>query len=165
MRRRATLVILAVLAGGCISLGSLPSFVQPPKFEQVPDRSAEVRLLPPSGNNALGGASIRLWTRVSNPNVFGFTLSSLSGTLYLDEARAATSELPLGLPLSAGAESVIPIDLTVSFAELPQLADVLRRAIARDPIVYHFEGTVSVDAGRIGTPKFGPMTLFRGTLY
>jgi hypothetical protein len=163
MRKLAMLIVFGLLLEACASLGSLRAFVQAPRFEEASDRKTEVRLLPPSASSVLGGASIRLWTKVTNPNPFGFTLSSLSGDLYLDEARAARTEFPLGLPLSAGSASVIPIDFSISFAELPQLADVLRRAVARDSIAYHFEGTVAVDAGRLGTPVFGPMTLMRGT--
>jgi hypothetical protein len=164
MRNLATLAVCAVLANACASLGSLATFVQAPRFEEASNRRAEVRVLPPSAGSPLGGASLRLWTKVTNPNPFGFTLSTLSGTLYLDEARAAATEFPLGLPLAAGGESVIPIDLAISFADLPQLADVIRRTVSREPIPYHFEGTVGVQAGRFGTPTFGPMTLFRGTV-
>jgi LEA14-like dessication related protein len=108
---------------------------------------------------------IRLWTTVTNPNPFGFTLSSLDGTLLLDDVQAATAEFPLGLPLSAGARTTTPIDLAVDFSNVPQLAGVLRRrAIARQPIAHRFDGTVGVDAGRLGTPVFGPLTLLRGSL-
>ena len=55
------------------SLGQLGAIVQPPRFEQVPDRPAEVRL------QGMTGAGIRLWTKVSNPNPFGFRLGTLKG--------------------------------------------------------------------------------------
>jgi hypothetical protein len=45
-----------------------------------------------------------------------------------------------------------------------QLTAVLRRAVARDPVDYHLDGTIGVDAGGLGTPVFGPMTLIRGTI-
>ena len=161
---RLAIVGAAVLSLACATLGQFGSFVQAPRFEEARDQPAELRLDPPSARQALGGATIRLWTTVTNPNPFGFTLSSLRGTLFLEDARAATTEFPLGLPLSAGAETTIPIDLSVDFSELPQLATVLRRAVARQPIAYRFDGTVGVDAGRLGTPIFGPMTLMRGSL-
>ena len=155
-------VILTV--SSCATLGQLGSFVQAPRFEEARDQPAELRFDPPSGSRALGGASIRLWTTVTNPNPFGFTLSSLEGTLFLEDVRAATTEFPLGLPLAAGARTTIPIDLAVDFSDLPQLGGVLRRAIGRQPIAYRFDGTVGVDAGRLGTPVFGPLTLLRGSL-
>jgi LEA14-like dessication related protein len=105
-----------------------------------------------------------VWTQVTNPNPFGLTLSTLTGTLHLEDARAATAEFPLGLPLEAGARSTIPIDLSVDFRDVPGLADVIRRALGREPIDYSLEGTIGVDAGRFGTPVFGPMTIVRGTL-
>lgn len=158
-----SIIALSFVVSGCATLGQFGALVQPPRFEQVRDREAEIRLVPPSLGNPLGGASVRLWTKVSNPNAFGFTLSSLKGTLLLDDARAATSDFPLGLPLAAGGETVIPIDLSISFAEIPQLVSVVRSALADQPIDYRFDGTVGVDAGRLGTPLFGPMTIVRGT--
>ena len=157
-------LVFIVTSTSCATLGQFGTLVQAPRFEEARDQPAELRLDPPSPGRAFGGATIRLWTTVTNPNPFGFTLSSLDGTLFLDEVRAATAEFPLGLPLSAGARTTIPIDLVVDFSKLPQLAGVLRRAIARQPIAYRFDGTVGVDAGRLGTPVFGPLTLLRGSL-
>jgi hypothetical protein len=141
---------------GLNSLGQLGALIQPPRFEQVPDRPAEIRL------QGLTGAGIRLWTKVSNPNPFGFRLGTLKGTLYLDDSRAADADFPLGLSLAAGGDSVMPIDISVSFAELPGLGSVARRILARQSVPYRLEGTVGVDAGRLGQPVFGPMTLLRG---
>jgi len=149
---------------GCASLGQFAAVVQPPRFEEADDRPAELRLVPPSAGRLLGGADIRLWTSVTNPNAFGFTLSSLEGTLFLEDTHAATADFPLGLPLGAGATTVIPIDLSIDFTNLPRLADIVRRAAARQPIGYRLEGTVGIDAGRLGTPVFGPMTIVRGTV-
>lgn len=158
-----SIAALSIAVAGCATMGQFGALVQPPRFEQVRDRSAEIRLVPPSFGSPLGGASVRLWTKVSNPNAFGFTLASLKGTLFLDDARAATSDLPLGLPLAAGGETVIPIDLSIDFAEIPQLVGVVRSALARQPIGYRFDGTIGVDAGRLGTPLFGPLTIVSGT--
>jgi hypothetical protein len=163
-RRVLAITAARVGAAACATRGQFGSFVQPPRFEEARDQPAEVRFDPPSAGRGLGGATIRLWTTVTNPNPFGFTLSSLDGTLFLDDVRAATTEFPLGLPLSASASTTIPIDLAVDFSEFPQLAAVLRRAIARQPIAYRFDGTVGVDAGRLGAPVFGPLTLLRGSL-
>ena len=52
----------------------------------------------------------------------------------------------------------------ISFADIPGLADAIRRAIGRQPIDYRFDGTVGVDAGQYGRPEFGPMTVLRGTI-
>lgn len=112
----------------------------------------------------VGGAGVRLWARVTNPNSFGFTLGTLRGTLFLEESRSADVDFPLGLPLRAGEETIVPIDLSISFSDLPGLANVIRRAAGRDPIAYRLDGTIGVDAGRFGQPTFGPMTLLTGDI-
>ena len=138
------------------SLGNLGTLIQPPRFEQVPDQPAEIRL------QGISGAGVRLWTKVTNPNPFGLRLGTLKGTLYLEDSRAADADFPLGLPLAAGGDSVIPIDISINFSDLPGLSGVGRRILARQAVPYRLEGTVGVDAGRLGQPVFGPMTLIRG---
>jgi hypothetical protein len=162
MQRVLIAAVLAFASSGCALLEGLGGLVQPPRFEEAPGRRVEVRVLPPSLGRPAGGAAIRLWTKVSNPNAFGFTLGTLKGTLFLEDSRAAAADFPLGLPLAAGAETIIPIDLSISFSDLPGLAGVVSRAADRQPITYRLDGTIGVDAGRLGTPVFGPMTLLRG---
>lgn len=101
---------------------------------------------------------------MSNPNPFGFTLSTLDTTLLLEGQRAASGSFPLGLPLTAGGTSLVPLDLSIGFADLPGLARVLGRAAAGAPIGYELDGTVGIDAGRLGQPTFGPMRLMDGEL-
>ena len=158
MRLRLVLfgVLLFALQGCAAGLGQLGALVQPPRFEQIQDRPAEIRMA------GLNGAAVRLWTRVTNPNPFGLTLGSLKGTLFLDESRAADAEFPLGLPLGAGAQSEVPIDIAISFSDLPGLSGVARRILARQHVGYRLDGTIGVEAGRLGQPVFGPMTLLRG---
>jgi hypothetical protein len=163
-RLPVVLTLVALFVSGCASLGNLSTLIQPPRFEEAPDHQAEVRLLSPSLDRPLGGAGVRLWARVTNPNPFGFTLATLRGTLVLQEARAASVDFPLGLPLGAGGNADVPIDIAFGFSELPELATVLRRAVGREPIPYRLEGTIGVEAGRLGTPVFGPMTLLTGTV-
>lgn len=161
-------LVCSALAGllfcGCATLEQLRALVQAPRFEPAPDHQAEIRLVGPGAGRPLGGAGVRLWARVTNPNPFNLTLGTLQGTLYLEGTRAADVDFPLGLPLSAGGETTVPIDLSVSFANLPGLADTIRRAIDRQPLAYRLEGTIGVDAGRLGQPIFGPMTLLTGDL-
>jgi len=113
-------------------------------------------------HGAVAIAGVRIWLEVTNPNPFGFTLSTVTATLALDGTRAATGDFPLGLPLTAGQRSVVPLDLAISFADLPGLAGVLRQMAGGGEVDYELEGTVGVDAGRLGTPTFGPMLLTRG---
>ena len=154
--------IITLAASGCAALGELRGLVQAPRFEQEPGRQPEIRLIGPSRSQPAGGAGVRLWTRVSNPNPFGLTLGTLRGTLHLEDSRAADIDFPLGLPLRAGEESTVPIELSISFADLPGLANAIRRAASHEPLAYHLEGTIGVDAGQLGQPTFGPMTLLRG---
>lgn len=159
MRLRYSAVALSILLlQGCAgALGNLSALVQPPRFQQVPGRQAEIRVL------GLEGAGVRLWTRVTNPNTFGIRLGTLKGTLFLDESRAADADFPLGLDLGAGADTELPIDISVSFRDLPGLANVARSVMARQAVPYRLEGTIGIDAGRIGRDMlFGPMTILRG---
>ena len=164
MSRLPLVALAAVLCGACAHLDQLRAFVQPPRFEQARDQPAEIRLIGPRSDLPLGGAGVRLWTTVTNPNPFGLTLGTLKGTLYLEGTHAADADFPLGLPLNAGEGSTIPIDLSISFADLPGLADVIRRAANREPLEYRLEGTIGVDAGALGQPVFGPMTLVSGQI-
>jgi hypothetical protein len=143
--------------GACAELNQLGSLVQPPRFEQVPGRPAEIRL------NGLEGAGVRIWTRVTNPNAFGVRLGTLKGTLFLDDARAADADFPLGLDLGARGDTELPIDIIVSFRDLPGLGGVGQKILARRPVGYRLDGTIGVDAARLGHDMlFGPMTLVRG---
>ncbi len=154
--RLATVGVSLLLLQACAGLDQLGALVQPPRFEQVRDQPAEIRLI------GMTGAGVRLWTRVTNPNAFGLRLGTLKGTLYLDESRAADADFPLGLPLGGGSDIVIPIDISISFSDLPGLGGVGRRVLARQPLGYRLHGTIGVDAGRLGQPVFGPMTLLSG---
>ena len=162
--RLGSFVVAAILCAGCASLEGLRAFVQAPRFEQADNRQSEIRLSGPSGRSGLGGATVRLWTRVSNPNRFGLTLGTLRGTLHLEGSRAATVDFPLGLPLQPGEASEVPIDISVNFRDVPALGEAISRAISRQPIAYELEGTIGVSAGALGEPTFGPMTLLRGEL-
>jgi hypothetical protein len=162
MSRALLTASLLIVLGGCATLNGLRAFVQPPRFEQ--DRPAQITLGGISRDQPLGGAHLRLWLRVTNPNPFGFTLSTLDTTLLLDGRRAATGKFPLGLPLGASQQSVIPIDLRIDFTDVPGLVDVVRTATRGDAISYELEGTIGVDAGRLGEPTFGPMSLVRGNV-
>jgi hypothetical protein len=162
--RRLIFIILPLLAliAGCAGLTQLAQLVQAPRFAQADNQPAELRFLAPSRSMPAGGAGVRIWVEVTNPNPFGFTLSSVNATLALEGTRAATGDFPLGLPLTAGQQSVVPLDLTFSFADLPALAGVLRQMAIGGEVDYELDGTVGVDAGRFGTPTFGPMLLTRG---
>lgn len=154
-------VLLAALmssAVACTALQSLQAFIQPPRFDQDTHNRSQIRL------RGTTGASVRIWTRVANPNAFALTLGTLRGTLHLEGSRAATVDFPFGLPLQARSDDVVPIDLSIDFQDLPGLGQALARAIARQPISFEIEGTIGVSAGRLGMQTLGPMTWLRGEL-
>ena len=155
---------LALVSGGCALAGSLSRVVQPLQFKQADERPAEIRLFAPSLSQPLGGAAVRLWLEIENPNPIGLTLSTLKATLLLEDTPAARGDFPLGLPLRAGEDSVIPLDLSISFGDIPSLADLIRRGAQSGGAPYTLEGTVGIDAGPLGQPTFGPMTLVTGEL-
>jgi hypothetical protein len=164
MRFAGILTLIAAVSTGCASLGGLSTIIQPPRFEQADGQPAQLRIHGPSGTMPLGGAGVRIWLKVTNPNAFGFTLSTVNAALLLEDGRAADADFPLGLPLSARQESVIPLDLAISFSDLPGLAGSLRKLAVGGSVPYELDGTVGVDAGRLGMPTFGPMLLTRGEM-
>jgi hypothetical protein len=151
----------AVLLGGCATLG-LGGVVQPPRFSVAEGREAELRLAPPTADRPLGGATLRIWAHVENPNSFGLTLASIAGNLFLENERAAVVDFPLGLPLEARGQAVIPIDLNISFADVPGMVNVAQRILVQNRVAYRLDGTLSVDAAPFGQPSFGPSTWLRG---
>ena len=169
LRHRVLLAVVAIVActSACASLGSLGSLgglIQPPRFTEAEGQPAEIRLVGPSVDNPIGGAVVRIWTRVSNPNAFGFRLATLRTTLLLDGSRAATGDFPLGLPLGPREETVVPLDLSISFSDLAGLSRIVRSAADGQTVPYQLDGTIGIDAGRLGQPTFGPTLLFRGDL-
>ena len=162
---RFGVVVLAMattsLIAGCAGITQIAQLVQPPRFERD-SRPAEFRLVGPTPSQPAGGAGVTIWLRVTNPNSFGFTLSTLSTTLLLEDTRAASGELPLGLPLTAGETSVIPVDLSISFADVPALAGALRQTAVGGAVTYQLDGTVGIEVARLSTPTFGPMRLAEG---
>ncbi len=156
------LAALLLLLSGCATLQGIG--IQAPSFAMAGEQPSELRLLGPSVQNPLGGASLRLYARVENPNPVGITLSALAGTLRLEGYDAAEADFPLGLPLQPGEATIVPLDINISFANLPGLADVLGRAFTQGAVDYQLRGTARVDAGVFGQPSFGPMTLLQGSV-
>jgi len=163
VRRTAMLSIMALGLSGCAGMG-LENVLQPPTFQVDGSQQAQLRLLAPSAQNPLGGAAVRLYARVGNPNPVGLTLTRLVGQLQLQGSNAARVDFPLGVPLQAGGETVVPIEIAIDFDDIPGLANVARNALTGQPISYALNGTVGVDAGLLGQPTFGPLNLLEGSL-
>jgi hypothetical protein len=153
-------VAACLLAAACATLGA----ILPLRIGSAEDRPSELRLLAPSRDRPLGGAALRLWARVENPNPLGLTLRDIEGDLHVEDAEAVAVEFPLGLPLAAHQDTVVPLDVSIGFGDVPRLASVAQAAIAGEALDYRVDGTFGVDAGAPGTVRFGPLTLLRGDL-
>jgi hypothetical protein len=160
IRRGAVLLALLAPLSGCATLQQLG--IQAPQFRVDGSQQAQLRLLPPGPGRPAGGAALRLYARVSNPNPVGLTLRTVAGALQLQGRDAAQVDFPLGVPLQANQETMVPLDITVSFNNVPGLADVLLRAATGQSVSYALNGTVGVDAGLLGAPTFGPMNILSG---
>jgi hypothetical protein len=160
-RRGGALVafLLVFAASGC---ALLMQQVQPPRFSSVADRQEEIRLLLPSAQRPAGGVAIRMWARVENPNPVALTLSRMAGTLFLEGARTAQVDFPLGVPLAAAGDTIIPLEVSLSFSDVPGLAEAFATVLTRNRVAYRLEGTLAVDAGVLGQPTFGPTTWLQG---
>lgn len=159
---RTTMALALAALAGCATLEALG--VAPLRFEEADDREAGLRILAPSADRPLGGASIRIWAEVENPNGFGLTLTELAGDLVVEESGEIEVDFPLGLPLAAGQDTVIPLDVSIGFDALPSLGRAARAAITGDALSYRLDGSFGVDAGAWGRPRFGPMTLLSGEM-
>ncbi|MBB4637427.1 LEA type 2 family protein [Longimicrobium terrae] len=162
--RSAVASLAVIVLSGCAGLGGLEQVLQAPTFAVEGAQQAQLRLLGPSADRPTGGASIRLYARVRNPNPIGLTLTRVVGNLALGGTRAAQVNFPLGVPMQANGESVIPLDVVLSFSDLPGLANVAQSALTGQPVRYSLNGTVGVDAGLLGQPSFGPTQLLEGNL-
>lgn len=162
MNRRAIALLIPLSLAGCSHLGL--AGIQPPRFQAADSQPGQIQLMGPSSRHPLGGVQLRLFAHVTNPNPLALTLTRIAGTLALEGTRAATVNLPLGLPLPAAGDTIIPLDIEVGFSDLPSLAQIIPNAMTRGTVDYDLEGTFAVDAGLLGQPSFGPMTLMRGVV-
>jgi hypothetical protein len=149
-------VAAGIILSGCAALQTLG--VIPLRISDPADRPAELRI------TGLSGAALRLWARVENPNSFGVTLRDVVGAVHIADAEALAADFPLGLPLAANQDTIIPFDISISFSNVPRLASLIRSAITGSPLPYRLEGSFGVEAGNLGSPRFGPMTLLRGEI-
>lgn len=163
-RRRyiAATAVAALSLFGASACATLKELIQPLQFSSAPGQQAEVRLFGPSAQRPLGGIGVRMWARVQNPNPLGVNLTRITGNLFLSNNQAGSVDLPLGLALQANGETTFPVDVSISFSDIPGLANVLRSALTGSAIPYRLDGRFAVDAGSLGTFDFGPQTLLRG---
>jgi hypothetical protein len=160
-RARGVAILLTLAAAGCASVASLLG-ISEPRFAVASGRASTLRLGGPSIQHPRGSATVRVWTQVSNPNSFGLTLTTLDGTLAFEGEDLVDVALPIGLPMVALADTVIPLDLTFGFESFSALGNVAMSLFTRDQLSYELKGTLGVSAGPLGEPTFGPRTWLRG---
>ncbi len=156
---RLALAGLLLGGGACATLQQL---VQPLNFSTAPGQQAELRLFGPSAQRPLGGIGVRLWAQVQNPNPLGVNLTHITGNLFLSNTQAGSVDLPLGLALQANGTTTFPVDVSISFADIPSLAGILGQAVSGSAVPYRLDGRFSVAAGQLGSFDFGPQTLLTG---
>jgi hypothetical protein len=76
----------------------------------------------------------------------------------------AEIDLPLGLPLLAARDTVIPLDVSFGLPSLSSLGALGEALLRRSAIGYRLDGTLGIDAGALGQPTFGPRTWMQGQL-
>lgn len=155
--------LAGVLIAGCASL-PIGSVLQAPVISSVEGRQPELQLRLPGPGRPAGGAAVRLWSRIENPNDVSLTIAELAGDLFIGDADGLTVDFPLGLPLVARGDTVIPLDVSVDFDDLPGLGEAAFAALSSGSIPYRLDGLITVDAGLLGRPSFGPSTLLSGAL-
>ena len=159
--RGALLLALLSLVPACASLGNVFSA---PTFRVDESQQPQLRLLGPGSGRPAGGLALRLYARVNNPNPIALTLSRLAGVLELEGRQAANVDFPLGVPLAASGETLVPLDISISFSDVPGLASTLVNAATGRPLQYRLNGTFGVNAPLIGEQTFGPSTLLNGSV-
>ncbi len=168
MQKRIGIGTRAALVAGLAlctlaACATLQQLIQPLRFSSATGRQAELRLLGPSTGRPLGGLGVRLWARVENPNPMGVNLTRITGNLFLSDIQAGTVDLPFGLPLPAQGDTTFPVDVSISFSDIPGLAGLFTRAISGASIPYRLDGRFGVGAGALGNFDFGPQTLLTGS--
>src|SRR5262249_55183823 len=107
----AAVLGLVLFGAACATLSTLLG-IQEPRFAVASGRTGPWSLGAPTITPPRGSATMRVWAQVTNPNAFGLTLSTLNGKLALQGGDLVDVRLPLGLPMYAAADTVIPLDLT-----------------------------------------------------
>jgi len=159
----ALLAAVAIAAPACAGLMRALG-VQAPRFELVPERESVIMLDAASVLLGRPVATMTIWTRVTNPNDFGLTLTTLRGTVFLEGRETAEFDLPLGLPLLAARDTVLPLEIRFGLPALGTLGALGEALLRRSAVAYRLDGVVGVDAGPLGRPAFGPRTWLQGSV-
>lgn len=164
MSRAFLLLAVAALTLGACAVVTPERAVRNLEFEFVAEGSGLRRLDLPGIGGGSPSATVRIRTRVSNPNPLALRLTGLEFDLYVNANRAASGSFAGGVDLPARGQTVLDLDVTVGLAEATRLVSDLAAAARGQRTAYRLDGTVSVDAGPLGRPSFGPLTIVTGTV-
>ena len=147
------LTLLALLLSGCVQ-----NLVRSPQFEMR--EAGLLRFNPPGLSGIAPEAVIRVTLDARNPNPFDLNLEELRVELLLDGAKIAASSIN-GLAMKPnGALSTFYADIEVPIT--PSSLQSLGKIISGSSVQYRLDGGFRVDAGVLGKPRFGPVTLAQG---
>jgi len=118
--------------------------------------------VPPFANSSMDGFALRA---ADAPGELPLTGEVAAGAATLPTvAPGSVVRIMTGAPIPPGADTVIPLDVSIGFDDLPSLARIARAAIGGDRLDYRLDGTFAVEAGGYGRPRFGPWTLLEGEI-
>jgi LEA14-like dessication related protein len=147
------LLALTALLSGCVQ-----NLVRSPQFEMR--EAGLLRLNPPGLDNIAPEAVIRITLDARNPNPFDLNLEELRMDLALDGAKVAAASINSLALKQNGALSTffVDVEVPITTASLQSLGKIISGA----SVQYRLDGAFRVDAGPIGKPRFGPVTLAQG---
>ena len=90
--------------------------------------------------------------------------AQLACSFVVDADGGVGVDFPLGVPLVANGDTIVPLDVTLGFDALPLLGRTLIAAALEGTLPYRLDATIGVDAGMLGAPVFGSLTLLSGSL-
>jgi len=163
MTRAVLTLAVAWLLGGCAVVAP-ERVVGNLEFELVAEGSGFRRLDLPGVAGGSPAATLRIRTRASNPNPVGVRLAGLDFDLYVNGTRAGSGSFTGGVDLPPRGQTVLDLEVTTSLEEGGRLVADLAEAARGQRTAYRLVGTVSLAAGRLGNPRFGPLTIVSGTL-
>lgn len=163
MTRAVLTLAVAWLLGGCAVVAP-ERVVGNLEFELVAEGSGLRRLDLPGIGEGSPAATVRVRTRVSNPNPVAVRIAGLDFDLYVNGNRAGSGSFTGGVELPPRGQTVLDLEVTIGLEGAGRLVADLAEAARGQRTTYRLAGTVSLAADRLGNPRFGPLTIVSGTV-
>lgn len=150
------------LAAALLSALALAACAPRQQVLQVPSYRVErvwLESLELPGPGRAPQARIGLSLQIDNPNPVPIRLSEARGQFYLSGVPAGQVSLPnLNLPAAGRAQQQALLTLPITLSNVAEFTRLGRG----EEVPYRLDGSFTVDAGVLGRPTFGPLTLFQG---